>query len=46
VTREYTDQRTRAVIALLRMCETLDRPREVELREGQVYVWCCPTTEP
>ena len=33
------------VIALLRMVETLDPPTEVELREGQVYRWCCPTTE-
>jgi hypothetical protein len=32
------------VIALLRACETLERPTEVELREGQVYLWCCPVT--
>ena len=33
------------VIALLRTVETLDPPTEVELRDGQVYRWCCPTTE-
>ena len=30
------------MIALLRMVDTLDRPTEVELRDGQVYRWCCP----
>jgi len=47
----FTDEHGRTtrgrtkVIALLRMVETLDPPIEVELRDGQVYRWCCPTTE-
>jgi hypothetical protein len=32
------------VIALLRLCDTLDRPTEIELRDWQVYRWCCPVT--
>ena len=46
----FTDEQGRTtrgrtkVIALLRMVETLDPPTEVELRDGQVYRWCCPVT--
>jgi len=46
----FTDEQGRTtrgrtkVIALLRMVETLDAPIEVELRDGQVYRWCCPVT--
>ena len=46
----FTDEHGRTtrgrtkVIALLRMVETLDAPTEVELRDGQVYRWCCPVT--
>jgi len=46
----FTDERGRTtrgrtkVIALLRMSEVLERPTEVELRDGQVYRWVCPET--
>jgi hypothetical protein len=46
----FTDERGRTtrgrtkVIALLRMSETLERPSEVELRDGQVYRWVCPSS--
>jgi hypothetical protein len=46
----FTDEHGRTtrgrtkVIALLRLVETLETPTEVELRDGQVYRWCCPVT--
>lgn len=47
----FTDEQGRTtrgrtkVIALLRMTETLDSPTEIELRDGQVYRWCCPISD-
>jgi hypothetical protein len=32
------------VIALLRMTERLETPAEVRLRDGQVYLWVCPSS--
>jgi hypothetical protein len=30
------------VISLLRTTERLETPTEIQLRDGQVYLWCCP----
>jgi hypothetical protein len=46
----FTDERGRTtrgrtkVIALLRMTERLETPAEVRLRDGQVYLWVCPSS--
>ena len=46
----FTDERGRTtrgrtkVIALLRMTERLETPTEVRLRDGQVYLWVCPSS--
>jgi hypothetical protein len=46
----FTDERGRTtrgrtkVIALLRMTERLEMPTEVRLRDGQVYLWVCPSS--
>ena len=46
----FTDEHGRTtrgrtkVIALLRMTERLETPAEVRLRDGQVYLWVCPSS--